>query len=384
MPRPAEPAFHAVAWLVWALSAAACVELAPSPLYVALVGAVAFLVVSTHGLDTPVARSFPVLVAVGAFFAVVRVVLTAATTHTGGPALFGLPDATLPALLGGFRVGGPVETAVVLQAAAESFAVVGVLAVFGAFNAVVSHHELVQSAPRAFYEPGLVVTVAVAFVPSTVATVARVREADRARTGGRVVRRGRLLRLAVPILESGLERALLLAESMDARGFAAGTPTGADRLTAWCVLGGLAAMGGAFVALVARARLTALALLIAGVVAVVAAVAAASRRVARARYRPRRMAAPDWALAGVSVLAPLGLAALALAGDRSLTWATTTPLRVPLFHPAAALALVALTAPAWRLPAPAPRRALEARMTGPGGRSMGDSPVRQPEGRVRR
>ena len=40
------------------------------------------------------------------------------------------------------------------------------------------------------------------------------------KAGGRVVRRGRLVRLTVPILESGLERAMALAESMDARGFA--------------------------------------------------------------------------------------------------------------------------------------------------------------------
>src|SRR5207253_8636159 len=109
-----------------------------------------------------------------------------------------------PRMLGGFRVGGTVVLPVVLQSATEGFAVVGIMAVFGAFNAVVSHYELVRAAPRAFFEPGLVLTVALAFVPSTVAAVSAVREADRARTGGRVVRRGRLVRLTVPILETGM------------------------------------------------------------------------------------------------------------------------------------------------------------------------------------
>ena len=107
-----------------------------------------------------------------------------------------------------------------LQSLAEGFAIVGVMGVFGAFNSVVSHSELVQSTPRAFYEVGLVVVVGLAFVPSTLAAIHDVREADRARTGGRVVRRGRLLRQIVPVLELGLERAVTLAESMDARGFA--------------------------------------------------------------------------------------------------------------------------------------------------------------------
>ena len=61
------------------------------------------------------------------------------------------------------------------------------MAVFGAFNAIVSHYELVQSSPRAFHELGVVTTVALAFVPSTIESVSAVREADRARTGGRSV-----------------------------------------------------------------------------------------------------------------------------------------------------------------------------------------------------
>ena len=55
--------------------------------------------------------------------------------------------------------------------------------------------------------------------PATVASVHAVREADRARTGGRVVRRGRLVRLAVPILESGMERAVASAPKQPASDF---------------------------------------------------------------------------------------------------------------------------------------------------------------------
>ena len=123
------------------------------------------------------------LVGVGVFFAVVRTLLTVVTTHGVGDVLFTTPQFTLPQLLGGFTVGGPIELPVVLQSLAEGFAIVGVMAVFGAFNAVVSHSELVQSTPRAFYEVGLVVVVALAFVPSTLTAIADVREADRARTG---------------------------------------------------------------------------------------------------------------------------------------------------------------------------------------------------------
>lgn len=354
---------HAVAWLVWALAAAASLELAPSPVYVGLVVAVAVLVVSVHGRDTPVARaSFSVLVVFGVLFAGVRILLTALTTHTGTDVLFTLPHVDLPRLLGGFRLGGTVELPVVLQAAAEAFVVVGVMAVFGAFNAVVSHHELVQSAPRAFYEAGLVVTVAVAFVPSTLATVQRVGEADIARTGGRVVRRGRLLRRALPVLETGLERSLALAESMDARGFGHGGSTGADRLSGALSLVALLGLAGAFVALVGRAGVVAVAMGAAGAASLAAAVAVASRQSRRVRYRPRRMNGGDWAVAGVCVLGPAVLALLALAGDESLVWAAS-PLRLPAMNLLAVLALAALVAPAVRRPERASPGADDSAMT---------------------
>lgn len=337
---------HAIAWLVWALAAAATVELAPSPVYVALVIAAAALVVERHALDTPLARAFPILIVAGVLFAVVRIVLTAATTHHVGHVLFGTPDFTLPRLLGGFTVGGSVELPVVLQSAAEGFTIVGVMAAFGAFNAVVSHYELVQATPRAFYEPGLIVTVALAFVPSTVTAVAAVREANRARTGNRVVRRGRMLRMVVPVLETGMERAVNLAESMDARGFARGNAERSDHVAGWCGLGALLCLGGAFVALVGQRRALAGVLGLAGIGALVTAVltGAGARRLAR--YRVRRLTQADWRLGLVALAAPVGVALLAL-GGRTLTW-SATPLHVPHFDPLAGLAVLCLAVPALR------------------------------------
>lgn len=341
----AATSWPAVVWLAWAISAGASVQLAPSPVYVALVIAVAALVVSVHGLDTPFARAFPTLLTVGVTFALLRMVLTVATTHGGaGATIFTTPELSVPDALGGFTVGGSVELEILLQSAAEGFAVVGVMAVFGAFNAVVSHYELVQSAPRAFYELGVVMIVALAFVPSTVGAISSVRDADRARTGGRVVRRGRLVRLVVPILETGLERAVRLAESMDSRGFGRGRITARERLSGWCGFASLLALGGAFVALVSRARLAAVLLGLAGAIALAVAVLLASKQTRRARYRPRRLTRSDRALIAVSLAAPGALALLTMLGDESLSWGAS-PLRWPAFHLLPALAIGLLLAP---------------------------------------
>ncbi len=336
--------WHAGVWLVWALAAATCIELAPNPVYVALIIGIASVAVSIHAQPGPYARAFPILLAVGVLFAVIRMVLTVATTHGVGDLLFTTPSFGLPRLLGGFTVGGSVELPIMLQSLTEGFAIVGVMGVFGAFNAVVSHSELVQSTPRAFYEVGLVVVVALAFVPSTLSAIHDVRDADRARTGGRIVRRGRLLRQIVPVLELGLERAVTLSESMDARGFARAGPTPRDRAAGWWGVASLLMLGGAFVALVGRSDTVAAVLGLGGAVGLGGAILLASSGTRRARYRPRRMSRADWLIAGSTLLAPIAMASCSIAGDTSLVW-FANPLTWPALHALPALALLPLLAP---------------------------------------
>ena len=337
-------ALHALTWAWWALAGLVTLQLAPNPAYVAVVVAIAALVVETHGQDGPLGRAFPVLVAVGVVFAGVRVVLTGLTFHGDGTTLFTLPALTLPTILGGFTVGGPIVGEVVLRSAAEGLVIVGVVAVFGAFNAVVSHHQLVRSAPRAFHELGLVVTVGLAFVPSTIAAIRATTESDRARTGGRVVRRGRILRMVVPVLEGGMERAMDLAASMDARGFAHGGASRRERRAGWLALAGLITLAGAFAALVGRARPVAAGLGLVGVVAVLGAIAVVSHASRRPRYRQRRPGLRDLAVAGIATIAPATVAVLSATGEPSLRWVAGTGW--PELDTVVVLALLALVTPA--------------------------------------
>jgi energy-coupling factor transport system permease protein len=351
--------WHSVAWLAWAVAAGASIQLAPSPVYVAFVIAIAWLIVEVHAPEGPYRRAFPVLLAVGALFALLLVVISALTTHNGIDVLFTLPEATVPRLLGGFTIGGTVEAGVILQSVSQGFAIIGMMAVFGAFNAIASHYELVQSSPRAFHELGVVTTVALAFVPSTIESVSAVLEADRARTGNHAIRRGRLLRLIVPVLERGLERAVALSESMDARGFGYGGSTRSDQAAGWCGLGALLALAGAFVALVGRAQPAAIGLGLAGAGLLVAAATLASGHARdRRRYRHRRMTAADWGMVLATLSAPVLLGVVKLSGNDSLIW-YGIPLEWPTFEPLVALTLLPLLAPLVRVPHLATRPIVE-------------------------
>ena len=294
--RPRVRTWHAGVWLVWALAAAACIQLAPSP-RVRRAGHRdrRRVAVSLHARPGPYARAFPLLSAWACSSPSCACCSRWRRPTASGDVLFTTPHFGLPAAarrLHRRRHRRAAGDAAVARRGLRHRRRDGV---FGAFNSVVSHSELVQSTPRAFYEVGLVVVVGLAFVPSTLAAIHDVREADRARTGGRVVRRGRLLRQVVPVLELGLERAVTLAESMDARGFARAGASPRDRVAGWCGVASLLALGGAFVALIGeagtrrrgarprRARS-----------ASAAAILLASSGTQRARYRPRRMRRADW------------------------------------------------------------------------------------------
>jgi energy-coupling factor transport system permease protein len=170
------------------------------------------------------------------------------------------------------------------------------------------------------------------------------------------VRRGRALRLVVPVLERGMERAIALSESMDARGFGYGGASSRDRASGWCGLGALVALGGAFLALVGRTTPLALALGALGTGLVVAAVVLASTGTTRVRYRRRAVTARDWGMVAAAALTPLALGIASLADEGSLTW-YASPLRWPTFDLLVALALVPLLAPVLLRPARVTRRA---------------------------
>ena len=360
---PGRSTFHGLTWLVWAVAATVAVSLVSNPLISASVFAIAVAIVRVHGGDGPYRRAFRVLVGIGIVFAGIRVVLTALTTHGGGSTWFTMPAFTLPGYLGGFVVGGTIEGPVILQSLNEGLTIVTIMAVFGAFNACAAHHEILERTPRAFHELGLILTIGLAYVPATIEAVRDVRLADRARTGGQRGGRRRLTRLIVPVLATGLERALALSESMDARGFGARRATPTERTSGIVAIVGTCALVGSVLALVASASWVAVGLAVTGTIAVAIAVGLASRTSGRTRYRPRTLTRGDAVVIVTALLAPVTLGIARLAGEPSLTW-IPEPAAWPLVAPVPIVALGLLLAPiipvAWPTPTSARVRATAA------------------------
>jgi energy-coupling factor transport system permease protein len=185
---------HPGAWIAWATCAGVVAFTTTNPWYLAVLVAVSWFVYAAHRVDGAAARSFRVFLLFGIVTMLVRTALV---------------------------FFGTVDAASVAFAALEGARLAVILMVFGTFNAVTDPFGVLRLAPRRFHEPALAAALALSIAPRTIASIRRVREAQAMR--GIEVRRWRTLpALVVPVLETGMEEAMTLAESMDARGHGRG------------------------------------------------------------------------------------------------------------------------------------------------------------------
>ena len=194
---------HPGAWIVWSLCAALVTMSTTNPFYLLPIVSIAFVVYAACRVEGPTTRSFRMFVVVGLVTMAVRTSLAFATPLVSETSL---------------------TTGLLATALLEGLRLAVLLIVFGTFNSVSDPFRLLRLAPRRFHEPALAAALALSLAPRTIASVGRVREAQRLRgldTGSwRAVPA-----LVVPVLETGMEEALTLAESMDARGHGRGRRT---------------------------------------------------------------------------------------------------------------------------------------------------------------
>lgn len=219
---------HPGAWATWSLTAGLVAISTNNPFYLLPLFASAWVVQAVHRRAGPTSHSFAILVVFGLITIVTR------------SAFVLFAEVTMSSFLFHFLEG--VRLAVLL-------------AVFGAFNAVVDPFRILRLAPRRFHEPALAAALAVSIAPRTIASVGRIREAQQLR-GMKVGRVRHWAALAVPVLESGMEDSVGLAESMDSRGHGRG-PRSRYRPEPWSLSSTAVAIAGitAFLAFVIFGRM---------------------------------------------------------------------------------------------------------------------------------
>jgi energy-coupling factor transport system permease protein len=347
--RAGDAEVNAAAWGLWFAAVAVIPLVTRNPLYLAL----ALLVVLAVYLSLPkaggAARAWRVFVMVGATLALVSVLFNVLTVHIGDRVFARLPE-------GWPIIGGALTWNALVYGLLSAMAIATLLLAAATFNTVVRQGDVIRLLPGRFASLGVAGSIAVTAVPSTMATARDIYDAQRAR--GQQFRGVRDARgLLVPLLGTGMERALTLAEALETRGFGA-SASGVPQLVTRPTLPGRLVVGVPVVLLAAALALLGAGRVIAGLSALGLAVVVALRvvpgsgrgRVTRTRFRPLRWDTASLVVAGASVTSALGMLLMPGLSGTTLAYDSFPRLNAPPFAPPIGMAILLLLTPLfWRV-----------------------------------
>lgn len=336
--------YHPIAWLAWLAAAALPALTTRNPLYLSLTLLAIAITYAAVSQRSELARNWGAFVRFGAWLWLFTIPFTMLTSHHGAIVLFRLPQAW-PV------VGGPLTLEAFLYGLTGGLALIALLLTFATFNVAVDQARLLRMTPGFVYQAGVVAGIAVAFVPQMVASWQAIREAQQVR--GHKVRGVRdLLPLLLPLLVTALERAMQLAESMEARGFG-GQAVAATRrqrlLNQLALLAGLGLLGGGLTAagFMAAGRWRSGLLLAGGLALLLWAFWDQGRRIRRTRYQRWTWRRVDRLVLAVALSGLISWAAVLLLRGEWLFYYPYPPYSPwPTFNPVLGLLIALLVAPA--------------------------------------
>jgi energy-coupling factor transport system permease protein len=341
--------FHTGAWVLWLIAAVVPAFMLRNPLYLVLVLGAAWSVYTALGRRTPIGSSWGSFVRVGVFLLVLTVLFNGLSVHVGQLVLLRLPS-------GWPIVGGPITVEALVAGAVNGLSLLTILVVFASFNAVVDHYQLLRATPSFLFQAAVVVSIAITFVPQMVLSAQEIREAQRIR-GHRFRGIRDLLPLILPLLASSLERAIQLAETMEARGFGRTVAVLSPRQAIYsqvATLGGLLALlvGLFLITYFPEASFWGWLLLVPGVAGLLIVFWLQGRRVERTRYRRPSWTWRSLAVAGASLVSLAIILLVRFTRPEILIYSPYPPNSLlPPFDPLVGVALLPLALPALLEPA---------------------------------
>jgi len=328
--------FAAQAWVIWLISIVVITLASRNPFYILVVLLIARIVESACGIATSRVRiNFRrlalIIVSLSVLFNLLMV-------RVGQTVLFTLPQ-------NWWLIGGSKSLEAAVYGAVSGLILVTLLAIFLAFNASVPVSDLVRLTPRALANIGLVVLLAITYVPETINQLHRIREAQALR-GHRLRGLRDWQPIVIPLLIGGLERSMGVAESMVSRGYGS---TANVKQPAEIQLGLLIGLLLTLVGWLAtfRSTMVGIVFIVAGMALVFGLIIWSGKGVSHTRYRSRPWNGRDWLLIALSIT-PLLFVFIPLPFvDNSTLFYTPYPvLTLPPFDPIVGLSLVLLAAPA--------------------------------------
>ena len=223
------------AWLIWATAAFVPPLISRNP---AILVMVLVAVLGVRAAWTPHVAStlaWRGIVRLAVIFALIGVVFNVLTVHIGDRVLARLPGAWP-------IIGGALTLNALVYGLLTGLALLTLVLTGTTLAMVLDWPALLRLLPPRLTTAAVAGSIAWAFLPQTVVALREIREARAAR-GYRGTGPAGFVSLLVPLLSGGLERALMLAEAMEARGFGAtrGTSPAREPWRGWLLALGLTA-----------------------------------------------------------------------------------------------------------------------------------------------
>jgi energy-coupling factor transport system permease protein len=347
--------YHTLTWLLWLVAALLPAMATKNPLYLTILLVAVFVDYGTIGRASPVASSWRLFLKVGLLLTAFSVLFNTLTSHHGQTVLLTLPRLALKT--GGLTfldLGGRITLEALSYGLASGLNLMAILLIFATFNALVDHHQLLRFMPAFMHQMGMIASIAITFVPQMASSLQDIREAQAIR-GHRFRGIRDLLPLFVPLLTSGLERAIQLAESMEARGFGGANRSRsakqevAHKSLILAALFGL--LTGAFWFGYYAASRWLGAFIVLGSTALLAGnLMAMGRGVERSRYRRELWRRRDTIVSGASIAAIAMIGSIWLLGGETLVFYPYPRFSLPSLNPFVGLILLTTVAPVLMAP----------------------------------
>ena len=342
--------FHSRALVVWLIAAVLPTALTRHPGYLLLTLATMLWVQHRVGRHSPTAGAWGGVARLAMVFVLFTVAANALLGGHGATVLLRLPSWQWRADDGRvlFQLGGPVTAESLTEGLISAVALLAVIYALAAFNTLADHYQLLRDLPAVFYQGATVISIALTFLPQLVTAQRQIRQAHALR-GQRIRGLRDLLPLLVTLLAEGLDRAMTLAESMEARGFSgAPRPPRVRRLLRWGIALGLAlALAGSVLRGIGRPG--GVWLLASGLVVLGVTLWWLGKDVQRTRHRRAVWRRRDTLLTVASLMATAGLVYLHLQHRGLLHYQAWPAVQWPRWSAWVLLALVPLLAPAFLL-----------------------------------
>ena len=212
---------NSVVWILWLVAAMTFLLTTRNPVYIII------MLVGLFCLGKRLARNGKIThwVTPNLRFILTMILfstlINGAFSHTGNSILFTVPH-SWP------LIGGDITLESLVYGALNGLVIGALYLLFNVINLALNTKQITRLIPRAFQPIAVVITIALTFFPSVQQRAREIKEAQMIR-GNPMKKISDWIPIMIPLLVTSLENAIMLAESMTARGFHKPTNLGSPR-----------------------------------------------------------------------------------------------------------------------------------------------------------